>query len=111
MRKTIASEGVPKPDGRKLKLDALFWRDDEIPITNGLMDNIVGKATDIRREPNGVITADLSIDPGDCEIVLYLNNIVIEPWQSQLVVANQTITKARLRAIVLGPKAPVQPSK
>ena len=108
-RDLIASEGVPKSNGRVLKPGALYWDQEVIAVVNAEMDQIIGKVTDIRKDSNGEVTGEFSMDTRPYDIVLYLTHIEIEPWQSPLVITNQVIKRGRLRAIVLGPRSPLNP--
>lgn len=58
MRYDIVIEGR-QPNGMILGPNSLWWTE-PIPVTtHGDWDKVVGKATDIRRNPEGVITAEI----------------------------------------------------
>lgn len=65
-RRTIGLEGTPTEDGRLIQHGALTWADEPLPIRIVPPDSsghegahLIGKLTDIRREPDGAITADV----------------------------------------------------
>ncbi|HEY5443375.1 MAG TPA: hypothetical protein VIJ87_02680 [Pyrinomonadaceae bacterium] len=63
MREIISWEGEEKLKGIFIEKDALTWDDKGIPVVwNYEMDRLpMGRATDIRREPDGSITAEITL--------------------------------------------------
>lgn len=62
VRRVIAIEGRETTDGRLIAPGALTWSDGPIPIKTAYgLGDYVGKATNLRREDDGTITADIDI--------------------------------------------------
>lgn len=96
-RRGVAVEGRPTGDGRLIAGGALWWNDGPIPIMareDGSEDHwgavIVGKATDLRREDDGTITALLHIDVADDD------NFVISVMDTVIVDDEPVFLKARI---------------
>jgi hypothetical protein len=63
-RRVIAIEGRPTTDGRLIEVGVLKWDNEPIPVLalgSDPFPYIVGKATDLLREDDGKITADIQI--------------------------------------------------
>lgn len=111
VRHTIAVEGVPKPDGRVMQEGALYWNKDVFPIVGTSSEFPIGEATDIRREADGKITAELSIDlEKDCQAFVFMDQVCFENEPDRLVVTDLVITNGRLLAVFIGPNEDLYPA-
>lgn len=112
MRKIIAWEGEEKIPGQVLETGALKWNDDKpIPVTKSAdwdVTSVIGTATDLRREDNHTITAEIELNEefapaiADMSFTVYCNqvkgsDVSKEPWR---------ISSARIRAIFFAPTVP-----
>ena len=62
MRYIICQEGVESVPGQYVPIGAMEWSEElKIPVTWNFNDKIIGVGTDIRREENGVITAEIEL--------------------------------------------------
>ena len=111
-RRIVAVEGRPTGDGRLIAGGALWWNDGPIPIMareDGSEDHwgavIVGKATALRREDDGTITALLDTDVRDDDdfAITVMNAVTDEETGENLV-----FLKARVVEIFRTRKQQVQ---
>lgn len=102
MRVQVAQEGEGiKEFSHRLADGCLKWVDGEkYPVVNGPVFNdpnrIVGTATDIRREENGVVTAEIDFDLIDgLGVTIYANQVErTGSWENNDVV----VTSATIRS-------------
>lgn len=85
-RRGVAVEGRPTVDGRLIAGGALWWNSGPIPImANATAEDrwgsvLIGKATDLRREDDGTITALLHIDVADDDnfVITVMDTVTVD---------------------------------
>lgn len=95
MRYRFAREGIQTKSGHFLEPEALVWEEKPILVVWGndfsWPDNILGKATDLRREEDGWLTAEIewTTEKGkqaeklidrDIFLTVYCNKILPDTW-------------------------------
>jgi len=91
MREIISWEGEEKLKGIFIEKDALTWDDKGIPVVwNYEMDRMpMGRATDIRREPDGSITAEITLNDHEDAVhagpMLVLGDVGCAIWANEIV--------------------------
>lgn len=84
MRKIIAWEGEEKVPGQFLEVGSFKWGNEPIVVTKNTewdADSVIGEATDLRREDNGSVTAEIKLQEGftilldDLSFTVYCNDL------------------------------------
>lgn len=101
VRVTFGFENKLSRDGRFLETEAVWWEGEPIPVLDATKNYaIVGKATDIRREEDLSLTAELDVEPPEGHALGFdLSNLSSSTKSGVL-----RITHARLRAITVIPE-------
>ena len=116
MRKIITWEGEEKVPGIIIEKGALTWGDDPIPVCWNFqydIENLLGNATDLRREDDGSITAEITFDEenekqrqakevlehGDVTTTVYVTNLA--EADRRTTGPKRSVTAGRIRTVNL----------
>jgi hypothetical protein len=104
VRHIICFEGKEKVPGQFIAVDALTWLDGDIPVLANFDDSqLIGYGTDIRREKNGSLTAEITLLDGEkvpkgMAVSIKMYEVDYHNWREVL-----WITKGEIRSMALIP--------
>lgn len=110
-RKIIAFEGRVMIPGQLIESGSLTWGDERIPVTRyartGDISDLLGYATELRREDDGSITAE--VDAGEYTVLLEKDvavTITIKPAVWEEVDGVKHVTAGKIVEVFMTPDVP-----
>lgn len=111
MRKIISWEGAEKVPHVIFEKDALTWGDEPLPLVWNFQHNdvkaLLGNASDLRREEDGSITAELTFNDTEqgnqAQSLAEHGDIAFTTWSNDLIFrrdkAMKVVSNARIRSV------------
>lgn len=111
MRKTISWEGEEKVPGVVLEKGSLQWSEDPIPLVWSFeqsVESVLGTASDLRREDDGRITAEVTLSENlpnaqSTKNAIEHGDVVLTTWSNNLAEYNNNgvrrIRSATIRSV------------
>lgn len=115
MRVTFAHEGIEKVPGHFLEKNSVHWDSGPIPlIWDFQTEKLLGTASELRREENGELTAEIDVDTLDANAralfsdcgTTFFGQIDKDGWTQEDDTGLQRISDVKVRALVMSPNMP-----